>query len=84
MSTPVHEPGEQMQIVASRVYPFLDAASLRECLARDTLLRAPDGAYILHMSSGADAGQDRLIWLDSRSALMWVNASPEDYGMEWK
>lgn len=74
-----------MQIVASRVYPFLDASSLRECVARDTLLRTHDGAYILHMTSGEETeNQDRLIWLDSRSALMWVNASAEEYGMEWK
>jgi len=74
-----------VQIVASRVYPFLDASSLRECLAHDTLLRTHDGAYILHMSSGEETeNQDRLIWLDSRSALMWVSASEEEYGMEWK
>jgi hypothetical protein len=37
------------------------------------------------MSSGEETeNPDRLIWLDSRSALMWVNASAEDYGMEWK
>ncbi len=74
-----------MQIVASRLYPFLDASSLKERMAQDTLLRTDDGAYILHMSSGDQTtNQDRLIWLDSRSALMWVNASAEEYGMEWK
>jgi len=37
------------------------------------------------MSSGEETeNRDRLIWLDSRSALMWVNASAEEYGMEWK
>jgi hypothetical protein len=37
------------------------------------------------MSSGEETeNQDRLIWLDSRSALMWVSASEEEYGMEWK
>jgi hypothetical protein len=74
-----------VQIVASRLYPFLDASSLKECMAQDTLLRSDDGAYILHMSSrDQTTNQDRLIWLDSRSALMWVNASAEEYGMEWK
>jgi hypothetical protein len=85
LSAPVHDWGYQVQIVASRVYPFLDVSSLRELLARDTLLRTNDGAYILHMSSGEETeNHDRLIWLDSRSALMWVNASAEEYGMEWK
>src|ERR1700684_4527653 len=85
LSAPVHAWGYQVQIVASRVYPFLDASSLHECLARDTLLRTHDGAYILHMTSGDETGhQDRLIWLDSRSALMWVNASAEECGMEWR
>jgi hypothetical protein len=37
------------------------------------------------MTSGDESeNQERLIWLDSRSALMWVNASAEDYGMEWR
>jgi hypothetical protein len=85
LSAPVHDWGYQVQIVASRIYPFLDASSLRECLAHDTLLRTHDGAYILHMTSGDESeNQERLIWLDSRSALMWVNASAEDYGMEWR
>jgi len=83
LSTPVHDWGYQVQIVASRVYPFLDASSLGERLARDTLLRTHDGAYILHMSSGEET-ENQLIWLDGRSALMWVNASAEEYGMEWK
>ncbi len=85
MSTPVHDWEYGVQVVAARVYPFLNTASLEECLARDTLLRTPDGAYILHMSSGEEpSNQDRLIWLDSRSALMWVNAPAEEFGLEWR
>jgi hypothetical protein len=74
-----------MQLIASRTYPFIDSESLEEHLARDSLFRAGDGAFVLHLSSkhAPDVG-DRLIWLSCRAALIWINSTDEDFGMEWE
>jgi hypothetical protein len=73
-----------VQLIASRRYPFLDIQSLVEHEARDTLLRTKTGAFLLHLSSRDGApDDDRLIRLDCRSALMWLSAPPDDFGIEW-
>jgi hypothetical protein len=43
------------------------------------------GSFLLHLSAsdGTD-DDDRLVWIDCRSALVWINAAPEEFGMEWK
>jgi hypothetical protein len=74
-----------MDLLVSRTYPFLDSQSLVEYQARDTLFRTPDGAFILHLSSSdRHADEDRLIWIDARTALTWINAAPEEFGLEWE
>jgi hypothetical protein len=74
-----------IEILASRTYPFIDSEALAEHQACDTLFRMPDGSFLLHLSaSDRTAGDDRLVWIDCRSALIWINATPEEFGMEWE
>jgi hypothetical protein len=74
-----------IELLASRTYPFIDSEALAERQARDTLFRMPDGTFLLHLSvNGSAADDDRFVWIDCRSALIWINAAPEEFGMEWE
>jgi hypothetical protein len=70
-----------ISIVASRNYPFIDSMSLQEGYARDVLLRFKQNMFLLYMTSSSS--EERLLWFDVRSALNWLNASPDDFGLEW-
>jgi hypothetical protein len=74
-----------MELVVSRTYPFIDSESLAEHCARDTLFRIEDGTFLLHLSSSnKPVDDDRLVWIDGRTALIWINEVPEDFGWEWQ
>jgi hypothetical protein len=74
-----------MQLLALRTYPFIDSESLEEHQARDSLFRTDDGAFVLHMSSShTPTVGDRLVWLNCRAALIWINNTTEDFGAEWE
>jgi hypothetical protein len=73
-----------IELLVSRTYPFIDSEALAERQARDTLFRMPDGSFVLHLSSNRTDHDDRLVWIDCRSALVWINAAPEEFGMEWE
>ena len=70
--------------VVSRRYPFIDSDALVERQARDTLFRMPDGSFLLHLSTDQTADDGRLVWIDTRAALIWLNADPEEFGTEWQ
>jgi hypothetical protein len=72
-----------MQIIDSRTYAFLDSQTLRERSARDTLFKMGADKFLLHMACDGNQN-DRLIWIDSRSALLWINQEENDYGMHWE
>ena len=73
-----------MQLIASRTYSFLDDQTLVERQARDSLLRVAENEFLLHMTSDGGATEDRLLWLDARAALLWINQEPEEFGVDWK
>jgi hypothetical protein len=73
-----------MQVIFSRTYPFLDTETLSERYACDTLFRIDENEFLLYMTSGAELEDERLVWLDGRAALLWVNQDPEDYGIDWR
>jgi hypothetical protein len=74
-----------MELLVSRIYPFIDSQSLVEHKARDSLFRMEDGTFLLHLSSSdRPVDDDRLIWIDCRAALIWINAIPEEFGTEWQ
>ena len=72
-----------MQLISSRTYPVLDADSLTEYVGRDTLFRSPNG-FLLHMASqGNGNGEERVLRLESREALIWLNETPDEFGSFW-
>ena len=73
-----------MQIIVSRKYPFLDSETLAEGQVRDTLFRIDENEFLLHMASEGHVEGDRLVWFDSRAALLWINQETEEYGMDWE
>lgn len=72
-----------MQIVASRTYTFLDSQTLLEGFARDTLFKAGENNFLLYMAT-EDSPNDRVLRLDSRSALLWINQEEDEYGINWE
>ena len=73
-----------MQLIETRKYCFLDALALEERQARDTLFKTDDNAFLLHMTSGEHFENERLVSLDARCALLWINATPDEYGLNWE
>jgi hypothetical protein len=73
-----------MQLIATRKYWLLDAETLTERAARDTLLKVGETAFLLHMILGGDCKTERLVQLDARSALLWINQTADDYGLNWE
>jgi hypothetical protein len=72
-----------MQLIARRSYPFLDAQTLEERSARDTLLRAGENEFLLHMTAD-DGVEERLVRFDCRAALVWINQEEHEYGTNWE
>jgi len=73
-----------VELIVSRIYPFIDSEALAERQARDTLFRMPDGTFLLHLSNDKTADDDRVVRIDTRAALIWLNAGPEEFGTEWQ
>jgi hypothetical protein len=73
-----------MQLICSRSYPFLDAQTLVERQARDTLLKIGENEFLLHMASEDGGEEERIVWFDCRSALLWVSREPDEYGIDWE
>ena len=73
-----------MQLIVTRTYPFLAAQTLAERQARDCLFRTSENTFLLHMTSDEDVDDERLIWLDGRAALLWINQTADEYGMNWE
>ena len=74
-----------MQLLASRIVPFIDSQSLEQRTAREALFRNGEGEYVLYLSGGAGLAdaEERLICLDARNALIWINEEAEAPGSFW-
>lgn len=72
-----------MQFICSRTYPFLDSQTLVERQARDTLSKIGENEFLLHMTSDDGVEEERLVWFDCRSALLWISQEAEEYGFDW-
>jgi hypothetical protein len=75
-----------LKLIASRIIPFIDCGSLQERSAREALFRDKDGAFVLYLSDSDDPcdADERLIPLDPRNALIWINESVEARGSFWE
>ena len=73
-----------MELMVSCNYPVIDAETLTEYVARDALFRAADGCYFLYMASrGRPEGEERILFFDSRDALLWLNEPRDALGSYW-
>ena len=74
-----------MQLISSRTIRFLDSQSLAPAQAREALFRAGGDRFVLYLADGnpSAAGEERVIFLDLREALIWLNEPPEQCGSYW-
>ena len=75
-----------MQMIYSRMVPFIDVQSLASHQAREALFRDENDGFILYLSDGVDPSnsEERIIRLEPREALIWLNETPEDGGAFWR
>ena len=74
-----------MQMISSRTIPFIDAQSLAPGQAREALFRDENSGFILYLSDGVAASnlEERVLRLEMREALIWLNETPDDRGAFW-
>ena len=74
-----------LKLISSRMIPFLDSHSLAAGHVQEALFRADGGRYILYLADGRHASdkEDRVIFLQAREALIWLNESSQDRGSFW-
>lgn len=74
-----------MQLIFSRIIPFIDAQSLSVSHAREALLRDNRKGFVLYLSSGepSSATEERVLFLEPREALIWLNEPLENQGSFW-
>ncbi|MGY3506870.1 hypothetical protein ACVWXP_007443 [Bradyrhizobium sp. USDA 4463] len=74
-----------MQLVSSRTVSFIDVPSLAACEAKEALFHHDSKGFILYLSGGGrpSTSEERVIFLELREALVWLNEPPEDQGSFW-
>ena len=74
-----------MQMISSRSLAFLDAQSLAPDQAQEALFRISDGRFLLYLSDGEHSSmtEERVIFLDLREALIWLNEPAQEQGSFW-
>jgi hypothetical protein len=74
-----------MELISSRTIPFLDSRSLAQGHAREALFRTDGDRFVLYLADGhpSSASEERVIFLDLREALIWLNESAEQHGSFW-
>ena len=72
-----------MQLISSRIVRFIDSQSLEPGSAREVLFRNSSG-FILYLSDDdcSSTSEERLISLELREALIWLNEG-SDHGFIW-
>jgi hypothetical protein len=73
-----------MQLLACRQHPVIDCQTLAEFIGHERLFRGADGSFLLHMSSGGKAKEERIARLSVRDAISWLNEAPEQFGFHWE
>jgi hypothetical protein len=73
-----------MQLISSRIVPFIDTQSLESGQAREVLFRDRRG-FVLYLSDGDPSrdAEERVIALELREALIWLNEASHDQGAFW-
>jgi hypothetical protein len=67
-------------MISSRTIPFLDDQTLAPGEAREALFRDEHYGFILYLSDdlAASESNERIIRLDMREALIWLNQASQD------
>jgi hypothetical protein len=74
-----------MRMISLRIIPFLDADSLASGLAREALFLDGNNCFVLYLSDGVPSSnmKERIIRLEMREALIWLNETSQDEGSFW-
>jgi len=74
-----------MQLISSRRVPFIDSQSLEFGHAKEALFREEGRGFILYLSSNRPSlrAEERILFLNLREALIWLNEPSEDWGSFW-
>ena len=64
-----------MEMIFSRKIPFIDVQSLAPRQAREALFKDANNEFILYLSDGVNSSnmEERIIRLETREALIWLN-----------
>ena len=82
---PLDDRRSHMQLVSSRTISFIDVPSLAIVEAKEALFHDEKG-FLLYLSGGdlSSTAEERVVFLELREALIWLNEPPEDEGSFWK
>ena len=74
-----------MQMIYSRNIPFIDSQSLATCQAREALFKDANSGFILYMSDCVNSStmEEKIIRLETREALIWLNETSDEVGAFW-
>ena len=74
-----------MQLLASREYSVIDYQTMAEFVGHERLFRGVDGSFLLYLSSeGRSETEERIVWLETREAITWLNEAPDQFGSYWE
>jgi hypothetical protein len=75
-----------MQMISSRIIPFIHSQSLALSNAQEALFRDDNGGFLLYLCDGefSRVAEERVIFLGVREALIWLNEAPQDQGSFWE
>jgi hypothetical protein len=73
-----------MQMLRLRNVPFIDTDSLAAAEGREALFR-DDHGFVLYLSTDVStpSGEERILRLGAREALIWLNEAPQEQGSFW-
>lgn len=74
-----------MQLVSSRTISFIDVPTLAILEAKEALFHDERKGFFLYLSGGkvSSTAEERVVFLELREALIWLNETPEDRGSYW-
>jgi hypothetical protein len=74
-----------MQLVSSRTISFIDVSSLAIVEAKEALFHDEEKGFLLYLTGGevSSTAEERVVFLELREALIWLNEPPNDRGSFW-
>jgi hypothetical protein len=72
-----------MQLISMRAIPFIEFGSLTMSKRKEALFRDGERGFFLYLSKdvSSSSADERIISLEAREALIWLNQHPGD--QEW-